>query len=209
MVELTAAIASLLLTASLVLITWRYARSTEEIARETTNAATAASMTAQATVLQGLLAVQPILELSELVLDHLGAGSTVPRRLSVRVTNAGTGIAFRPSFSARINGVELAESKPGELVPQFGVGQALEISFRSDRSAWKRWEADLRSGRKLNGELKIICRDAYGASLELQAEFEAVAGSPPVVEEKRRYEGGEELKAMLSRLLTTLRAGSL
>src|SRR4051812_21440306 len=94
---LVIAIVAAAATLVLVIVTWRYAVSTASIARETTRAANAARDTADLTILQSLLNVQPLLDIAEVEVDFLAGPAEVPFRISWKLTNRGSGTAYAPS----------------------------------------------------------------------------------------------------------------
>lgn len=210
-VEIAPAAVGALLTAALVAITWRYARSTEEIARETSRAAAAARTTAQVNLLQSLLAVQPMLQVSDLQVEYwhgeTAAGRTtmIPFRLEWTVTNSGSGTAFHLDASARIGDVEVPVAQSVNRPTQLTVGQTARIAHQSDRTSWPDLAQDS-GGPARSGELLVVCSDAYGASLKLSALFSFDDKSSSLVSVERSYEGGRELREMLRRLLETLRS---
>jgi hypothetical protein len=209
--DITIASATLLLTAALVVVTWRYAKSTEVIAHETMNASVAARTTAQSTLLQSLLAVQPVLEIGNLHVDYWrdedlpNEAKGIPFYIRCAVTNAGSGTAFNPSVTVRIGQVDLPASGSSEDVSQIMAGQTVKISHQSNRATWTELAEYIGSAAISQGALCVTCRDAYGAEIELRAAFDIDMTSTRITRVERLYEGGEDLRLMLRRVLDVLR----
>jgi hypothetical protein len=200
----------LVLSAILVLVTWRYARSTDVIARETSSAADSARVATQVALLQSLLSVQPLFEVSKFSVEYWRGDADAPRpgvpyRVLWDVTNTGMGTAFRPSFGVTLGTVVFSQLEQCDPASQVERGMTVSVSHAADPPDWTALREAASSPDQRLGCLRANCRDAYGGTVELELELTMGPNGEIVLgESSRRYEGGADLKIMLRRLLAEL-----
>lgn len=201
-----------MVTALLVFVTWRYAKSTEVIAHETAVAAKGARATARISLLQSLLAVQPLLDVHAVEVEYWRGGPSadlprggIPFRLIWSVTNTGSGTAFKPKFSCRVaeNVLEAEESIPS--VPQILPGDEVKVRHHVDPAELDSLASQLMANQELDGEFSVCCIDSYGASVDIEVDVRIDTENVFLGERRRRYEEGDELRLMLKRLVDDLR----
>jgi hypothetical protein len=198
------AIVTAALTASLAVITWRYARSTEAIARETAGAVEAARVAAQVSLLQALLGVQPVIDIGRVDVEywsggHGTEGPQIPIALAWEVTNSGAGNAYSIEFAARIGPVTLPA--PDKAPPrQLARGESVGLRQQTGEAGLSTLRTAVAAGGVANAELIVRCRDAYGASVVVTCCI-PVHGSRVDRTVSRTYEGGEELRGLLRKVV--------
>lgn len=199
-----------ILTAVLALITWRYAKSTEIIAKETAKAARSTRTAAQVGLLQSLLTVQPLIEIGKVNFDFLrdaerstGLGSQVPFGLTWAIANVGAGIAYNVECTAHIGHVRLTGEDDGPI-RQLSQGESMSLRHHADERALTTLRVDLGELADTLAKLIVKCRDAYGAVVEVSCEVPLRDGEAMQRKTSRAYDGGEELRTQLRAMVDEL-----
>ena len=209
---LVVSVISAFVTLTLVVITWRYARSTEIISTETKNAANASRDAAEVSLIQSLLNVQPLLEVRIVEVEYLPSGTGAenalagtPVRIKWKVANLGRGTAFAPTFRVQIAGVDLNPSHGAAMPVHLDPAQELQLSHEArsaDRVAIT--EYLIASSVELSGSLHLSCYDSFGSMIESEVPLvfgEQIVRPGPA---KRRYDGGSDLRTRLRALLNRM-----
>jgi hypothetical protein len=200
-------IVTAVLTAVLVLVTWRYARSTEVIAAQTGNAATSARDAAQINLLNSLLQVQPLLEVADVRIEYTESQG-IPFRVAWVVSNSGTGSAFSPRLGVRFGEVDLALASPTDVPAHIHPAERVPLVHTVKTQDWTRIAAHLANNPDPAGELSLDSHDAFGFLVECRTDLHLSNGQAGYGQSRRLYEGGPELRRLLRSLLDRLTQGS-
>jgi len=197
------------LTAALVAITWLYAKSTKLIATETATAARLARDAAQVNLIQGLLNVQPLLEVRTASAEYVTGGSDdpydpLPVRFSITIVNSGSGTAFNPTVMMRISDLELRRDE-ASLPPHYlAQTEQMDLTYAINREDWPRTREYLAVHLNPCGVLILECHDSFGSAVTSEVDLFVENGQARYGPPRRRYAGGPELNQLLGELIARL-----
>lgn len=207
--DFVVAFVAVLASLSLVLVTVRYARSTEAIAVETRNAASSARAAAEVSLLHGLLEVQPRIAIRDVarVDSHLQDLPPVPIKIQWRVNNFGKGIGYDVSALVTIDAIELELSEVkvtndgisfssiGTRFPEIlDPGQAIMLAHVVNSNARQKLLVRFaEQAEPIRLRLLLQCQDAFGGKITHIAEYELNRGNVAACSVCRTYNGGPEL----------------
>lgn len=166
------AVATGLATVVLVYVTWGYAHSTAQIASATAEAAEWARRTAESSLVQGALMVQPrMLQVAPLKVESVSSGilglpqelGRIPVKVSTTLRNDGPGPALNAHVKVTMWGVELAEKTPpdGLSIPP---GDSIDIQHDVETEHRPQLARAIEAGapQPQIGRLEITCEDSLG-----------------------------------------------
>lgn len=187
-------------TVTLVVVTWRYAASTDKIARDTARAAESAELAARVALAQGVWSIQPKISIRSWspVISRALSEARLARPSVVRLTIRNTGLATAEHFR-----VELAihgEKYEGADVPSDALdpGRDFEIRFLPPRGV-----ATQSASEKPRLDLRISYCDSLGALiLDSYIDCGSIETMPERV--SRTYDGSEAIDDRIRRLLSEI-----
>lgn len=180
---------SLLVSTVLAFITWKYTKLTETIAIESARAASASRDAAQASLVQGIANLQPLLTilLMEVTLVPTRVGVQVPAFIKLSVRNLGPGTAFGPKVVVRVGSEDLisaAERTPLSLSP----GDQMSVEFLLDEDRRGAAAASLGESNSV-GWVSMSCHDALDSVVEIAASLLRSGDTLRLGVSERRHEG--------------------
>jgi hypothetical protein len=197
-----------IVTAMLVAITWNYANSTKSIAMQTANAAQSARDAAQISLLQSLLAVQPLLAVTSVDVEYMSPGggdantARTPIRITWLVANLGHGVAFDPRVSVELVGHSLVLNETQGIPISLDPSGQLQLVHALEYGAWTAVGQSLQaSGANAVGRLVATCNDAFGGRVHCEVPLLVRDGSIIRGAPVQMYNDSEDTRARLQRLL--------
>ncbi len=199
-VSVLVGVLSLVVAVALVVVTWRYAASTDRIARDTARAAESAELAARVTLAQGVWAIQPTLSVRAwaptMPRETRGGGVERPLIAHLTVRNTGLGTAEGLLIYLSIGGEEYA---PAERLPHMlEPGRELEIRFLPPKGVAGHMPVE-----DVGLSLRISYFDSLGSRIvDTYSDPGSIEEAPQRI--KRTYDGGEAIDDRIRQLLAEI-----